>query len=80
MQAAEPRVVTQSVMMMLFFMGEPWVPKYKGTVSDTRLADWKGQIQLMLRIQQLSVEQQGDFIMGALEGTTLRASAGEFPS
>lgn len=53
-------------------MGAPWVPRYKGTGSEIRLVDWKGQIQLMLHMQQLPVEQQGGFIMGALEGEAKR--------
>lgn len=72
MPGTDPQAANPPVMMMPFFMGAPWVPKYKGTGSEIRLTEWKGQVQMMMRMQTLSEAQQVDFVIGALEGEAKR--------
>lgn len=55
-----------------FFIGAPWVPKFKGTGSNTSFMEWKQQIQAMLRAQAWTSEQRCDFLLSALEGDARR--------
>ena len=53
-----------------FFIGAPWVPKFRG--SNVLYEDWESQIGAMLRAQTWSDEQQCDFVLSALEGEPRR--------
>ena len=61
-----------NAMMMPWFMGVPWIPKFNGDQSKMRFSEWNGQVRAMLRAQGLNEEQKTDFIFGALEGEAKR--------
>lgn len=44
-----------------FFVGAPWVPKFRGTGSDIKFGEWEAQIEVMLKAQAWSVSQQCNF-------------------
>ena len=67
--ASQPSI---NAMMMPWFMGVPWIPKFNGDPSKMRFSEWNGQVQAMLRAQGLNEEQKIDFIFGALEGEAKR--------
>ena len=67
--ASQPLI---NAMMMPWFMGVPWIPKFNGDPSKMRFSEWNGQVQAMLRAQGLNEEQKIDFIFGALEGEAKR--------
>ena len=56
-----------NAMMMPWFMGVLWIPKFNGDPIKMNFSEWKGQVQAMLRAQGLDEEQKIDFIFGALE-------------
>lgn len=68
--AGTPPVI--NTMVMPWFMGMPWVPKFSGEGSQVKFRDWKIQIEAMLRAQGLSEAQKTDFIIGALDGVARR--------
>lgn len=61
-----------NAMMMPWFMGVPWIPKFNGDQNKICFSEWNGQVQAMLRAQGLNEEQKIDFISGALEGEAKR--------
>lgn len=61
-----------NAMMMPWFMGVPWIPKFNGDQSKMSFSEWKGQVQAMSRAQGLNEEQKIDFIFGALQGEAKR--------
>lgn len=61
-----------NAMMMPWFMGVPWIPRFNGDSSKMNFSEWSGQVQAMLRAQGLNEEQKIDFIYGALEGEAKR--------
>lgn len=65
MSASQPVI---NAMMMPWFMGVPWIPKFNGDQAKISFSEWNGQVQAMLRAQGLNEEQKIDFIFGALEG------------
>lgn len=71
MQGAAASGQPPRTMMMQFFMGSPWGPKFKGTGSDIKLIEWKLQMQAMFRIQTFTDEQKINFVLGSLEGEIL---------
>lgn len=64
----EDRQIRGAMSMTQFFVGAPWVPRYKGAGAELKFSKWSAQIRAMLRSQTWGVEQQCDFIIGALEG------------
>lgn len=65
MSAGQPVV---NAMMMPWFRGVPWIPKFNRDQAKISFSEWNGQVQAMLRGQGLNEEQKMDFIVGALEG------------
>lgn len=57
-----------NMMMVPWFLGGPWVPKYAGKGGQQTLTEWRSQIEVYLRAQSLSAEQKADFVLSALEG------------
>lgn len=53
-----------------WFMGAAYVPRFGGDRST--FAEWRVQVEAMLRAQGLGPQQQADFIMSALEGEAKR--------
>lgn len=51
-------------------MGAAWVSKFGG--EKNRFAEWRAQVEAMLRVHGLSSQQQADFVLGALEGEAKR--------
>ncbi|XP_042563837.1 uncharacterized protein LOC122132932 isoform X2 [Clupea harengus] len=68
--AAAPGVVNN--MMVPWFLGGPWVPKYGDKGSQQPFIEWRDQIEVYLRAQTLSAEQRVDFVMSALQGDARR--------
>lgn len=56
--------------VMPWFMGAAWVPKFEG--DKAKFAEWRTQVEAMLRAQGLNQQQQADFVLGALEGEAKR--------
>lgn len=67
-----PSLPVINAMMMPWFMGVPWIPRFSGDQSKMSFSEWNGQVQAMLRAQGLNEEQKIDFIFGALEGEAKR--------
>uniref|UniRef100_A0A8C6WFB9 Paraneoplastic antigen Ma-like C-terminal domain-containing protein n=1 Tax=Neogobius melanostomus TaxID=47308 RepID=A0A8C6WFB9_9GOBI len=69
-----PPVGNQAIntMVMPWFMGVPWVPKFSGECDQVKFGEWVWQIEAMLRAQGLSDQQRADFVIGALEGSARR--------
>ncbi|XP_041961809.1 uncharacterized protein LOC121720042 [Alosa sapidissima] len=63
--------VINNMMMVPWFLGGPWVPKY-GEKNGPPLAEWRSQMEIYLRAQTLSAEQEVDFILSALQGEAKR--------
>lgn len=61
-----------NTMVMPWFMGVPWVPKFSGDCDQVKFGEWIWQIEAMLRAQGLSEQQKADFVIGALEGSARR--------
>lgn len=61
-----------NMMMVPWFLGGPWVPKYAGKGGQQTLTEWRSQIEVYLRAQSLSAEQKADFVLSALEGDARR--------
>ncbi|XP_062374615.1 uncharacterized protein LOC134062574 isoform X2 [Sardina pilchardus] len=61
-----------NVIMMPWFLGGPWVPKFGDKEKQTGLADWRGQIETFIRAQNLNPAQQVDFVLSALQGEARR--------
>lgn len=72
MPGEEAQAIGPQVMMMPFFMGAPWIQKFKGIGSEVKLAEWRSQIEAMLSIQQFGGEQKTEFVLGALDGEAKR--------
>lgn len=70
--SASPNPLVVNAMMMPWFMGVPWIPKFSGDPRQMGFSEWHGQVQAMLRAQGLNEEQKIDFISGALEGEAKR--------
>lgn len=68
---AENQAVVNT-MVMPWFMGVPWVPKFSGEGDQVKFGEWLWQIEAMLRAQGLSEQQKADFVIGALEGSARR--------
>ncbi|KAL7837443.1 hypothetical protein SRHO_G00271540 [Serrasalmus rhombeus] len=58
-------------LMMPFFMGGPWMPKFDGA-GTVKLGEWKAQMKYMLSVQRLSEQYQVQFLMGFLDGDARR--------
>lgn len=63
--------VINNMMMVPWFLGGPWVPKY-GEKNSPPIAEWRGQMEVYLRAQTLSAAQEVDFILSALQGEAKR--------
>lgn len=61
-----------NTVLMPWFMGSPWVPKFSGKGGAAALREWKTQIEAFLRAQGLSGQQKVDFVLNALEGDAKR--------
>lgn len=64
----DPATTTQFILP--WFMGAAWVPKFSGETN--KFTEWRSQVEVMLRAQGLSQQQQTDFVLGALEGDAKR--------
>lgn len=64
--------VVNNMMMVPWFLGGPWVPKFGGKDSQQPLVEWRSQIEVYLRAQSLSPEQKVDFVLSALQGDARR--------
>lgn len=59
--------------MSPYFIGSPWVPRFKGTDSGSSYGEWKAHIKFMLSsMPSWTNLQQSDFIIGALDGEARR--------
>ena len=55
-------------MMMPMLMGAPWAAKFSGSKSDTKLREWKAQVNIMLGFQtNMTDVQKADFVLLLLE-------------
>ncbi|XP_041961524.1 uncharacterized protein LOC121719808 [Alosa sapidissima] len=61
-----------SMMMVPWFLGGPWVPKYGGKGSPLPFSEWRSQMEVYLRAQTLTAAQRVDFVMSALQGEAKR--------
>ena len=61
---------TTTQFILPWFMGAAWVPKFSGETN--KFTEWRSQVEVMLRAQGLSQQQQTDFVLGALEGDAKR--------
>ncbi|KAL2087263.1 hypothetical protein ACEWY4_018322 [Coilia grayii] len=68
MQTSRPEASTVNAVMMPWFMGGPWIPKFSGKGGAAAFEEWRGQMEAFLRAQGLSGQQRVDFILSALEG------------
>ncbi|XP_041967792.1 uncharacterized protein LOC121724918 [Alosa sapidissima] len=59
---------TVNAVLMPWFMGGPWIPKFSGKGGGATYGEWQAQIEAFLRAQGLSGQQKLDFILSALEG------------
>lgn len=67
----EAGAVIHNMMMVPWFLGGPWVPKY-GEKNSPPLTEWRSQMEVYLRAQTLSAAQEVDFILSALQGEAKR--------
>lgn len=67
-QGSSSAITAQFVMP--WFMGAAFIPKFDG--EATKFIQWRAQVEVMLRAQGLSQQQQADFVLGALEGNAKR--------
>lgn len=59
--------------MSPYFIGSPWVPRFKGADSGLSYGEWKAQVKFMLSsMPSRSNVQKSDFIIGALDGEARR--------
>lgn len=61
-----------NAVMMPWFMGGPWVPKFGGNEREAKFSEWKTVIEAFVRAQGLSVAQRVDFVLSALESDAKR--------
>lgn len=61
-----------NVMIVPWFLGGPWVPKFEGGQGQLSFGQWRAQIESFLRAQNLSVAQRVDFVLSALQGEARR--------
>ncbi|XP_063075849.1 uncharacterized protein LOC134465891 isoform X1 [Engraulis encrasicolus] len=67
----EAAPVINNMMMVPWFLGGPWVPKF-GEKNGPLLKEWRGQMEIYLRAQTLTAAQEVDFILSALQGDAKR--------
>lgn len=58
--------------VMPWFLGRPWVPKFGDKERQTGFADWRIQIETFIRAQNLNPAQHVDFVLSALQGEARR--------
>ena len=58
--------------VMPWFLGGPWVPKFGDEERQAGFADWRIQIETFLSAQHLHQAQQVDFVLSALQGEARR--------
>lgn len=63
---------TANVLIMPWFLGGPWVPKFGDKERQISLVDWRMQMETLIRAQNLSQVQQVDFVLSALQGEARR--------
>lgn len=61
-----------NVMMMPWFLGGPWVPKFGDREKSISFPDWHMQIETFIRAQNLTQTQQVDFVLSTLQGDARR--------
>lgn len=61
-----------NTLMLPWFLGGSWVPKFSGNQCQQPFSEWQNQIETFLRAQQLSEEQKVDFVLNALQGEARR--------
>lgn len=61
-----------NVMMMPWFLGGPWVPKFGDKDKSIGFHDWHMQIETFIRAQNLTQTQQVDFVLSSLQGDARR--------
>lgn len=69
-QQSNANVPITAQFVMPWFMGAAWIPKFGG--EKGKFAEWRVQVEAMLRAQGLNQQQQTDFVLGALEGEAKR--------
>lgn len=61
-----------NIQLMPWLLGAPWVPRFGERTSPEQFSDWRAQIEVFLRAQNLNVAQQVDFVLSALQGDARR--------
>lgn len=61
-----------NVMIVPWFLGGPWVPKFEGGQGQLSFGQWRTQIESFLRAQNLNTAQRVDFVLSALQGDARR--------
>ncbi|KAL2098319.1 hypothetical protein ACEWY4_007526 [Coilia grayii] len=59
-------------MIVPWFLGGPWVPKFEGGQGQMSFGQWRTQIESFLRAQTLNTAQGVDFVLSALQGDARR--------
>ena len=70
--AAPPLVGAGNTLMLPWFLGGSWVPKFSGGQGQQPFSEWRSQVETFLRAQQLNDEQRVDFVLNALQGEARR--------
>lgn len=67
-----PNPPVMSAVMMPWFLGSHWVPKFSGEKGTVRFSQWLAQVEAFLRAQTLQPPQGVDFILSSLDGPAHR--------
>lgn len=71
--ATEPvRTSGMNAVMMPWFMGASWVPKFSGGGGAVKFSQWRAQVESFLRAQMLNPQQRVDFLLSTLDGSAHR--------
>ena len=61
-----------NAVMMPWFMGASWVPKFSGEGGAVKFSQWRAQVESFLRAQTLNPQQKVDFLLSTLDGSAHR--------
>ena len=66
------RTPGMNAVMMPWFMGASWVPKFSGGGGGVKFSQWRAQVESFLRAQMLNPQQKVDFLLSTLDGSAHR--------
>ena len=68
----QARTSGMNAVMMPWFMGASWVPKFSGGGGAVKFSQWRAQVESFLRAQMLNPQQKVDFLLSTLDGSAHR--------